>query len=179
MALYDHRDVCRTVRRGDAVSHSILPSIPLVLLGAAVCADLAFWATGLPRWASASMWLIGGAVIAGALKSVGCLTAALSQEGALNMRHAWHYFAGNTAAVLLALADFYVRYFAGAQAAVPAGLVLTLVVIGFLLLIGVGAGEFTARPPGARWRRANFRAAMRDDTAAAFDRRRSDHRHAA
>jgi len=178
MALYDHRDAYRTVRRRDAVSHSILPSIPLVLLGAAVCADLAFWATGLPRWASASMWLVGAAVIAGVLKSVGCLTAALSQEGALHMRHAWHYFAGNTAAVLLALADFYVRYFAGAQAVVPAGLVLTLVVIGFLLLIGVGAGELTARPPGAR-RRANFRAAMRDDTAAAFDRRQSDHRHAA
>jgi uncharacterized membrane protein len=179
MAIYHHRDVDRTVRLHGVAPHSILPSIPLVLLGAAVAADLAFWATGLSAWASAAMWLIGGAVLAGVLKSVGCLTDALSQDGPIHVRRAWSQFAGNIAAVLLALADFYVRYFAGAPAAVPAGLVLTLVVIGCLLLIGGNDGELSERPPGARRRRASFRAAMRDDTASAFDRRRADHRRAA
>lgn len=180
MALYDHRNVSRTARRHDSVVHSILPSIPLVLLGAAVAADLAFWATGVTHWANGAMWLIGGAVLAGVLKSVAYLTLVLANEGAIHTRHAWHHFAGHLVAMLLALADFYVRYFAGPQAAVPAGLVLTLVVIGFLLLIGANEGVLFERPSGGtRRRRASFRAAMRDDTASAFDRRRSDHRRAA
>src|SRR3954451_17033831 len=82
--------------------HPMLIRFPVAFLVATFVCDLIFWRTGNPAWSTASLWLLGAALIMAALAAVAGLTDLLGDQ---RIRHlaAWHHMIGNVIAVLLSL----------------------------------------------------------------------------
>jgi uncharacterized membrane protein len=117
--------------------HPMLVPFPIAFLVGAFASDVAFWSTANSFWAQASMWLIGAALVMGALAAVAGLIDFLGEERIRALPAAWYHFLGNGTAVVLALVNFFLRYGQGAEAAVvPWGLLLSLIVVGILLFTG-------------------------------------------
>jgi uncharacterized membrane protein len=126
--------------------HPILVLFPVAFLVGAFASDLAFWGSGNPAWAQASMWLIGAGIVMGALAAVTGLTDFLGDRRIREISDAWYHFIGNGTVVVLALINFGLRYAHGAEAAIlPWGLVLSLIITGGLLFTGWKGGELVFR----------------------------------
>ena len=135
-----------TANIGNHPIHPMLIPFPIAFLVGAFVSDLTFWATGTAFWAQASMWLIGAALVMGALAAVAGLTDFLGDARIRDIPDAWYHFIGNATAVVLALINFILRYVQGAEAAIrPWGLVLSLVVVGILLFTGWKGWEMVYR----------------------------------
>src|SRR3982751_2609540 len=107
--------------------HPMLIPFPVAFLVATFVCDLIFCRTGNPGWATASLYLLGAALIMAALAAVAGLTDFLGDERIRNLSAAWHHMLGNVAAVLLSLWNWYRRYETGEAAVLPTGLLISLV----------------------------------------------------
>ena len=116
--------------------HPMLIPFPVAFLVATLVCDLIFWRTGNPGWSTASLWLLGGALIMAALAAVTGLTDFMGDARVRDLSAAWHHMFGNVVAVLLSLWNWYRRYSAGDAAVVPTGLLISLVVVLILLYTG-------------------------------------------
>ena len=83
--------------------HPMLIPFPVAFLVGTFVSDLVFWRTGNPGWATASLWLLGSALIMGALAAIAGLTDFLGDKRIRDLSAAWHHLIGNVAAVLLSL----------------------------------------------------------------------------
>src|SRR5215213_11098476 len=113
--------------------HPMLIPFPVAFLVATLVSDLIFWRTGNPGWATASLWLLGAALVMAALAALAGLTDFLGDERIRNLSAAWHHMIGNVIAVLLSLWNWYMRYQGGDAAVLPTGLLISLVVVLILL----------------------------------------------
>jgi uncharacterized membrane protein len=113
--------------------HPMLIPFPVAFLVATLVSDLIFWRTGNPGWATASLWLLGAALIMGALAAIAGLTDFLGDKRIRDLSAAWHHLIGNVAAVLLSLLNWYWRYTA-AEATVPTGGILVSLIVVLILL---------------------------------------------
>ena len=125
--------------------HPMLVPFPIAFLVAAFVSDLIFWQTGNPSWASASLWLLGAALVTAALAAVAGLTDFLGDARIRALSPAWHHMLGNVAAVLLSLLTWYRRYDAGEAAVLPTGILLSLVVVLLIVYTGWKGGEMVYR----------------------------------
>jgi len=126
-----------TLNIGDHPVHPMLVGFPIAFLVGTLASDLAFLGTGDPFWARASMWLIGAALVMGALAAVAGLIDFLGEPRIRALPDAWYHFIGNGTAVVLALINWFLRYSQGATTAIkPWGVILSLVVVGILLFTG-------------------------------------------
>jgi uncharacterized membrane protein len=125
--------------------HPMLIPFPIAFLVGTLVTDLIFWRTGNPGWATASLYLLGAALIMAALAAVAGLTDFLGDERIRNLSAAWHHMLGNVAAVLLSLWNWYRRYETGEAAVLPTGLLISLVVVLILLYTGWRGWEMVYR----------------------------------
>src|SRR3954463_2134980 len=125
--------------------HPMLIPFPVAFLVATLVSDLIFLRTGNPGWATASLYLLGAALIMAALAAVAGLTDFLGDERVRDLSAAWHHMLGNVAAVLLTLWNWYRRYEAGEAAVLPTGLLISLVVVLLLLYTGWRGWEMVYR----------------------------------
>ena len=116
--------------------HPMLISFPVAFLVATFVCDLIFWRTGNPAWSTASLWLLGAALIMAALAAVAGLKDFLGDQRIRDLGAAWHHLIGNVIAVLLSLWNWYRRYEAGDAAVLPVGLILSGIVVLILLYTG-------------------------------------------
>ena len=116
--------------------HPMLIPFPVAFLVATFVCDLIFWRTGNPAWSTASLWLLGAALIMAALAAVAGLTDFLGDQRIRDLGAAWHHLIGNVIAVLLSLWNWYRRYEAGEAAVLPVGLILSGIVVLILLYTG-------------------------------------------
>lgn len=116
--------------------HPMLIPFPVAFLVATLVCDLIFWRTGNPGWSTASLWLLGGALIMAALAALTGLTDFMGDARIRNLSAAWHHMLGNVVVVLLSLYNWYRRYTDGDAAVVPTGLLISLVVVLILLYTG-------------------------------------------
>ena len=116
--------------------HPMLIPFPVAFLVATFVCDLIFWRTGNPAWSTASLWLLGAALIMAALAAVAGLTDFLGDQRIRDLSAAWHHMIGNVIAVLLSLWNWYRRYEAGDAAVLPVGLILSAIVVLILLYTG-------------------------------------------
>ena len=116
--------------------HPMLIPFPVAFLVATFVCDLIFWRTGNPAWSTASLWLLGAALIMAALAAVAGLTDFLGDQRIRDLGAAWHHLIGNVIAVLLSLWNWYRRYEAGDAAVLPVGLILSGIVVLILLYTG-------------------------------------------
>src|SRR4051794_29196531 len=106
--------------------HPMLIPFPVAFLVATFVCDLIFWRTGNPAWSTASLWLLGAALIMAALAAW-----PHSRHGRTRGMAALAAIAGLTdfvIAVLLSLWNWYRRYDLGDAAVLPLGLLLSAIV---------------------------------------------------
>src|SRR4051794_37981878 len=101
--------------------HPMLIPFPVAFLVATFVCDLIFWRTGNPAWSTASLWLLGAALIMAALAAVAGLTDFLGDPRIRDLGAAWHHMIGNVIVALLSLWNWYRRYEAGDAAVLPIG----------------------------------------------------------
>jgi uncharacterized membrane protein len=82
--------------------HPMLIPFPVAFLVATLVCDLIFWRTGNPGWASASLWLLGAALLMAALAAVAGLIDFFGDVRIRDLSAAWHHMLGNVVAVVLA-----------------------------------------------------------------------------
>ena len=125
--------------------HPMLIPFPVAFLVATFVCDLIFWRTGNAAWSTASLYLLGAALIMAALAAVAGLTDFLGDQRIRDLSAAWHHMLGNVAAVLLSLWNWHRRYQGGDAAVLPIGLALSFVVVLILLYTGWRGWEMVYR----------------------------------
>src|ERR1044072_3809613 len=113
--------------------HPMLIPFPVAFLVATFVCDMIFWRTGNVAWSTASLYLLGSALLMAALAAVAGLIDFLGEERIRALSAAWHHMIGNVVAVLLSLWNWYRRYELGDAAVLPLGLILSAIV-GLILL---------------------------------------------
>src|SRR5215211_8482061 len=116
--------------------HPMLIPFPVAFLVATLVSDLIFLRTGNPGWATASLWLLGAALVMAALAAVAGLIDFLGDDRIRDLSAAWHHMIGNVIAVVLALINWYRRYAATEPGIPSGGVVLSLLVVLILLYTG-------------------------------------------
>jgi len=125
--------------------HPMLIPFPITFFVSTFVADLVFWQTGSAAWATAGTWMLGAGLVMAALAALAGLTDVLGDARIRNLSDAWLHAGGNVIAVLIELYNWYMRYQHGAQAIVPTGLVLSLIVVLILLFTGWKGWEMVYR----------------------------------
>jgi uncharacterized membrane protein len=116
--------------------HPMLIPFPVAFLVSTFVCDLVFWRTGNAGWSTASLYLLGAALVFAALAAVAGLTDFLGDAGIRDLSAAWHHMVGNVVAVLLSLWNWYRRYEGGDAAILPTGLLISCAVVLILLYTG-------------------------------------------
>lgn len=114
--------------------HPMLIPFPVAFLVATLVCDLIFWTTGNAAWATASLWLLGAALVMAAVAAVAGTTDFFGDARIRDLSAAWHHMLGNI--VLLSLWNWWRRYDEGETAIVPGGLLLSAIVVLMLLYTG-------------------------------------------
>jgi uncharacterized membrane protein len=127
--------------------HPMLIPFPIAFLVATLVCDLTFWRTGNPAWATASLYLLGAALVMAALAAVAGVIDFLGDERIRNLSPAWHHMIGNVVAVVLSLWNWWRRYAAADPGAVvvPTGLIISALVVLILLYTGWRGWEMVYR----------------------------------
>jgi len=115
----------------------MLIPFPIAFLIGTLLSDLAFWGTRDPFWSTASVWLIGAGLVGGALAALAGLADFLGSAAIRALRDAWIHFLGNATAVVLAVANLWLRLAQGAtEAVLPWGLLLSAAVVAIFAVTG-------------------------------------------
>jgi uncharacterized membrane protein len=125
--------------------HPMLIPFPIAFLVATLVCDLVYWRTGNAGWSTATLYLLGAALVMAALAAVAGLTDFMGDRRIRDLSAAWHHMLGNVVVVLLSAWNWYRRYEAGEAAVVPTGLVISLVVVLILLYTGWRGWEMVYR----------------------------------
>ena len=125
--------------------HPMLIPFPVAFLVSTLVCDLLFWSTGNNAWSTASLYLLGAALVMAALAALAGLTDFMGDRRVRSLSAAWHHMLGNVVVVLLSLWNWYRRYEAGDAAVLPTGLLISLVVVLLLLYTGWRVWEMVYR----------------------------------
>ena len=125
--------------------HPMLIPFPVAFLVSTFVCDVIFWSTRNPAWSTAALYLLGAALVMAALAAVAGLIDFLGDERIRALSAVWHHMIGNVAAVLLSLWNWYRRYEGGAEAVLPTGLLISLVVVLILVYTGWRGWEMVYR----------------------------------
>src|SRR3712207_9188434 len=74
--------------------HPMLIPFPIAFLVATFVCDLIFWRTGNGAWATATLWLLGAALLMAALAAAAGLTDFLGDGRIRDIGAAWHHKIG-------------------------------------------------------------------------------------
>ncbi len=125
--------------------HPMLIPFPIAFFVAAFVCDLAFWGSGNAGWFDATRWLLGIGLIIAALAAIAGLTDVLGEKKIRSLGAAWWHAGGSVAVVLIAFANWLLRDVQGPDAVLPAGIILSAVVVVLLLFTGWMGWEMVYR----------------------------------
>jgi uncharacterized membrane protein len=121
--------------------HPALITLPIGFFIATLLFDVVFWQTGHQAFASGALWLLGAGIVGAALAALTGLIDFFGDGRIRGFSDAWQHAIGNVVLVLIQLFSFYQRYWYGASAVVPMGLVLSLIAVCMLAFTGWKGGE--------------------------------------
>jgi uncharacterized membrane protein len=114
----------------------MLVPIPIVCFGATLVTDIVYWQTAAMLWADISAWLL----VIGLIVSIFAATAGLidffGDRRVREFRAAWIHALGNVAALVLSIFNAFIHTRDAYTSVVPAGLILSAVVVAILLVSG-------------------------------------------
>lgn len=125
--------------------HPMLVLFPVAFFVATFLCDIGYWYSSNAVWATAGLWLLGAGLVMAALAALAGLIDFLGDARIRKLSDAWQHAIGNVIAVLVSLFSFYWRYRQGTAGVVPAGLLISLVVVCILLFTGWKGGELVFR----------------------------------
>ncbi len=125
-----------TVSLGGRPLHAILVPIPVVCFAGALVTDVVYWRTAAMLWADMSSWLLVVGLIV-------CLFAALTGLADFfgdwrirELRSAWIHALGNLGVLVLTIFNVLIHTRDAYTSVVPAGLILSAVVVLILAVTG-------------------------------------------
>lgn len=125
--------------------HPSLTHFPIALLTAALAADLLYWRTGSPEWASFSFWLILAGLVIGLLAFLAGLVDFLTIPRARQTTAGWLHFLTTDLALFLSTFNLAARLDDRQGAVLFAGLGLSAAVALLLLAGGYTGGRLVFR----------------------------------
>jgi uncharacterized membrane protein len=126
--------------------HPVLVPFPIAFLVGTLLTDLAYAAGGNDVfWARASLWLVGAGVVGGLLAALFGLVDFFTIRRARAHRWGWVHFGGNAVVLVLSAINLLLRLGNPADAVLPLGLTLSLIVAVILLVTGWAGGELAYR----------------------------------
>lgn len=125
--------------------HPMLIPFPIAFFVATFLCDLVFWRTGNGSWVTATLWLLGAGLVMAALAAIAGVIELAGEPRIRSLRDAWLHAGANVLAVLIELYNWFIRYSTGAEAVVPTGLILSLIVVLILLFSGWKGWEMVYR----------------------------------
>ncbi|HEY9630050.1 MAG TPA: DUF2231 domain-containing protein [Coleofasciculaceae cyanobacterium] len=125
--------------------HPLLVTFPIAFLVGAFGTDLGYWLTTDAFWARASIWLIGAGFVSGLLAALTGMLDFLKIDRVRKRRAGWAHMVGNVAALMLTLVNWLLRWDNPADAVVPIGLVVSLIVASLLGITGWYGAELVYR----------------------------------
>lgn len=143
----EHRDsgIPSTVAVAGHPLHPLMVTFPIAFLVGALGTDLGYWLTTDPFWARASLWLIGAGFVSGVVAALAGMMDFLRIDRVRKRRAGWAHMAGNATALLLTLINWVPRWNNSADAIVPTGLILSLIVASLLGVSGWYGAELVYR----------------------------------
>jgi uncharacterized membrane protein len=123
----------------------MLVLFPVAFFVATLGTDIGYWYSGDPIWVTAGLWLLGTGLVTAALAAVAGLVDFIGDTRIRQLSDAWQHAIGNIIAVLISLLSFYWRYRNGTAGVIPAGIVMSLIVVCTLLFTGWKGGELVFR----------------------------------
>ncbi len=125
--------------------HPMVVPFPIAFLVGTLVTDIVYLATGDPFWARMSLYLVGAGLVMGAIAAILGLTDFFTIRRVRSLSAGWIHFLGNAAALLLSLANVWIRAGSPAAAVLPAGIILSAVTTAILGVTGWMGGELSYR----------------------------------
>ncbi len=125
--------------------HPMLIPFPVGFLVLLAVSDVIFASTENAFWAELSLYLLIGGILTAALAAVFGFIDFVGLKAARRGRAGWLHLGANLSVVALSLANLAVRFYEPAANVVPAGLVLSLLVAGLLVVSGVAGNHLVYR----------------------------------
>lgn len=123
--------------------HPMLVPLPIGALVGAFVTDLVYLVEDDTFWSTASEWLLLAGVVTGALAAVFGLTDFVTIKRVRDHRDGWIHFLGNATAIVLTIINLLVR--SGETGVPTAGVILSAIVAGILVVTGWYGGELSYR----------------------------------
>lgn len=125
--------------------HPMLVPLPIGALVFLLATDVGYWSTGDAFWATASLWLVGAAVITGLIAGLVGAGDFVSIRRARQLRAGKVHAIGNGVVIVLAILSWYLRADDPAAAVLPWGLLISAVSVLLLGVTGWMGGELSYR----------------------------------
>lgn len=132
----DDSNLQSTARIGRHPIHPMLVPFPIASFVGALITDIAYWRTAEMMWSNFSAWLITAGLIFGVLAALAGLVDFASKRAIRAQRPAWPHVIGNVLALGLSFINILVHSRDAWTSVVPAGLILSALVVLILLFTG-------------------------------------------
>ena len=90
--------------------HPMLIPFPIAFFVGTLACDLAFWRSGNPAWADATLWLLGAGLVMAALAAVIGVIDVFGDQQIRQLSTTWWHAGANVLLVLIELFNFFIRY---------------------------------------------------------------------
>jgi uncharacterized membrane protein len=116
--------------------HAMLVPIPIVCFVGTLITDLVYAITAAMMWANISAWLLTVGLIGSLFAATAGMIDFLGDRRIRELRAAWIHAVGNSAALALSIFNAFIHSRDAYTSVVPAGLILSAVVVGILFVTG-------------------------------------------
>jgi len=143
----DYRDsgITSTVAIAGHPIHPLIVLFPIAFLVGAAGTDLGYWLTKDPFWARASIWLLGVGLLTGLPAVVTGLSDFIRIDRVRKRSAGWAHMILNFISLGLAAVNYVLRLGNPAEAILPVGIILSLLVATILGLSGWYGAELIYR----------------------------------
>jgi uncharacterized membrane protein len=125
-----------TVRLGGRPLHAMLVPIPVVCFVATLITDIVYWQTAAMLWADMSAWLLLVGLTVSLFAAPAGMIDFLGDPRIRELRAAWIHGIGNVTALILSIFNCLIHTRDAYTSVVPAGLILSALVVVILLVTG-------------------------------------------
>jgi uncharacterized membrane protein len=134
--LNDDLNLRSTARVVGQPIHPMLLPFPIACFVGVLITDVAYWRTAQMMWADFSAWLLVVGLIMGGLAAIAGLIDFLANRRIRAQLPAWPHVVGNIVVLLLALLNTFIHTRDAWTSVVPAGLILSAMIVLILPVTG-------------------------------------------
>lgn len=116
--------------------HPMLIPIPIACFVGTLFTDLTYWKTANMQWAVMSSWLLTVGLVVAVFAVIAGFIDFLGDRRIRNLRAVWIHAGGNALALILSIFNALIHSRDGYTSVVPAGIILSALVVLILLVTG-------------------------------------------